>query len=120
MDLSAVIDHFDVLSSHKRDLRDPATQQIRALNQDVIAFGIAIQMSGPCDCCHQQPELLFAERPCALAGHQHRARSQPVLRQNGSLEEDSTKIIDVKLFPVQESAARKRLITIDRRCSNRL
>ena len=56
MDLSAVIKHFDVLPSDNRDLRDPATQQIRALDQDVIALGVAIEVSRSGDGCEQQAD----------------------------------------------------------------
>ena len=49
--MPAVIEHFDVLPSDNRDLRDPATQEIRALDQDVVALGVAVEMSGSGDGC---------------------------------------------------------------------
>ena len=68
--MSAVIKHFDVLPSDNRNLRNPATQQIRTLDQDVVTLSIAIKMSGPCDGCHQQPELLCTQRPGNLVTYE--------------------------------------------------
>ena len=74
VDLTAIGENFDVLPFDNCDLRNSATQQIRTPDKGVIALGVAVEMNSSGDGCHQQPELLFAERPGALAGHQHRAR----------------------------------------------
>ena len=78
MDLTASGENFDVLPPDSCDLRDPATQQIGAPDKGVITLGVAVEMNSPGDGCHQESELLFAERPGALAGHQHRARRHRV------------------------------------------
>ena len=74
VNLTAIGENFDVLPSDNRDLRNSATQEIRTPDKGVITNGVAVVMNSLGDRRHQQPELLFAERPGALAGHQHRAR----------------------------------------------
>ena len=74
VNLTAIGENFDVLPFDNCDLRNSATQEIRTPDKGVITLGVAVEMNSPGDGCHQQPELLFAERPSALAGHQHRAR----------------------------------------------
>ena len=74
VDLTAIGENFDVLPFDNCDLRNSATQEIRTPDKGVITNGVAVVMNSLGDRRHQQPELLFAERPGALAGHQHRAR----------------------------------------------
>ena len=74
VDLTAIGENFDVLPFDNCDLRNSATQEIRTPGKGVITNGVAVVMNSLGDRRHQQPELLFAERPGALAGHQHRAR----------------------------------------------
>ena len=73
MDLSPFIASLDVLPSDNRDLRDPATQQIRALNQDVVEIGIAIEVSRSGDGCEQQADLLLIQGERCLLGMQQKA-----------------------------------------------
>ena len=49
VDLASVIKSLDVFPTDNRDLRDSATQQITPLNEDVVALGVGVQMSGPGD-----------------------------------------------------------------------
>ena len=74
VNLTAIGENFDVLPFDTRNLRNSATQEIRTPDKGVITNGVAVVMNSLGDRRHQQPELLFAERPGALAGHQHRAR----------------------------------------------
>ena len=60
VDLPSAIENLDVSPTDSRDLRDPASEQIRTFDQGVIALGVAIKMSGPGDGRHQQPELLWS------------------------------------------------------------
>ena len=55
------------LPTDNRDLRDPASEQVRTFDEHVVALGFGVQVSGPRDGCHQQPELLWGQRPGALA-----------------------------------------------------
>ena len=73
VNLSPVIESFGVLPSDNLDPKDPATQQIRAFDQDLIAQCIAIQMSGLCHGCEQQADLLFIQRERCLLGMKQRA-----------------------------------------------
>ena len=66
--MSPVIEHFDVLPSDNRDLRNPATQQIHALNQDVIALGVAVDVSRSGNGCEQQADLLLIQGERCLLG----------------------------------------------------
>jgi hypothetical protein len=52
VNLASVIKSLDVFPTDNRDLGDPATQQVTPLNQDVVALGVAIEMSSPGDGRH--------------------------------------------------------------------
>ena len=80
VNLTAIGENFDVLPSDNRDLRNSATQEIRALDQDVIALGVAVQMSGPGDGCKQQAHLLIRKAPRCLRGMQQRTRWHRITR----------------------------------------
>lgn len=71
VNLASVIESFDVSPTDNRDLRDPASEQVRTLDKDVIALSVAIKLSCSGDGCHQQPELLSTQRSGALSCHQH-------------------------------------------------
>ena len=60
VNLASVIECLDVFPTDNRDLRDPASEQIRTLDEGVIALSVGIKVSGPGDGCHQQPELLWS------------------------------------------------------------
>ncbi len=79
VDLASVIERLDVFPTDSRDLRDPASEQVRTFDEHVVALGFGVQVSGPRDGCHQQTELLSSQRPGALTCHQHRARWQRLL-----------------------------------------
>ena len=49
VDLASVIKSLDVFPTENRNLGDPATQQVTPLNQDVVALGVGVQVSGPGD-----------------------------------------------------------------------
>ena len=66
VNLTAIGENFDVLPFHNCDLRNSATQEIRTPDKGVITNGVAIVMSSLGDRRHQQPELLFTQRPGAL------------------------------------------------------
>ena len=71
VNLASVIESLDVFPTDSRDLGDPASEQVRALDEHVVALGIAVEMNRPGDGCHQQSELFLTKRPGALARHQH-------------------------------------------------
>ena len=62
VNLTAIGENFDVLPSDNRDLRNSATQEVRALDQDVIALGVAVEMSGSGDGRKEQADLLLLLR----------------------------------------------------------
>ena len=59
VNLTAIGENFDVLPSDNRDLRNSATQEIRALNEDVVALGVAVEVSRSGDGRKQQADLLL-------------------------------------------------------------
>ena len=80
VNLTAIGENFDVLPSDNRDLRNSATQEIRALNEDVIALGVAVEVSGSGDGRKQQADLLLVQRERCLLGMEHRATRHRVTR----------------------------------------
>ena len=59
VNLTAIGENFDVLPSDNRDLRNSATQEVRALDQDVIALGVAVEVSGrPATTPNESPSWL--------------------------------------------------------------
>ena len=83
VNLASVIESLDVSPTDNRDLRDPASEQVRTLDKDVIALGIAIEMNSPGDGCHQQPKLLGSQRSGALLSLEKRSRWHRVSRHAG-------------------------------------
>ena len=71
--MTAIGENFDVLPSDNRDLRNSATQEVRALDQDVIALGVAVEVSGSGDGCKEQADLLLVQRERGLLGMEQRA-----------------------------------------------
>ena len=61
VNLASVIESLDVSPTDNCDLGDPASEQVRTLDKDVVALGIAIEMNSPGDGCHQQPKLLSSQ-----------------------------------------------------------
>ena len=59
VNLASVIECLDVFPTDNRDLGDSATQEIRALNEDVIALGVAVEVSGSGDGREEQADLLL-------------------------------------------------------------
>ena len=53
VNLASVIECLDVFPTDNRDLRDPASEQVRTFDQHVVALGLGVQVSGPGDGCHQ-------------------------------------------------------------------
>ena len=80
VNLASVIECLDVLPTDNRDLRDSATQEIRALDQDVVALGVAVEMSGLGDGRKQQADLLLVQRERGLLGMEQRATRHRVTR----------------------------------------
>ena len=80
VNLASVIESLDVSPTDNCDLGDPASEQVRTLDKDVVALGIAIEMNSPGDGCHQQPELLWGQRPGALLSVEKRARWHRIAR----------------------------------------
>ena len=80
VNLTAIGENFDVLPSDNRDLRNSATQEIRALNEDVIALGVAVEVSGSGDGRKQQADLLLVQRERGLLGMEQRATRHRVTR----------------------------------------
>ena len=80
VNLTAIGENFDVLPSDNRDLRNSATQEIRALNEDVIALGVAVEVSGSGDGRKQQADLLLVQRERCLIGMEQRATRHRVTR----------------------------------------
>ena len=66
VDLTAIGENFDVLPPDSGDLRNPATQQVGAPDKGVITRSVPVVVNGSGNGCHQQPELLFAQRLGAL------------------------------------------------------
>ena len=83
VNLASVIECLDVFPTDNRDLRDPASEQVRTFDEHVVALGFGVQVSGPRDGCHQQPELLWGQRPGALLSVKKRARWHRVARHTG-------------------------------------
>ena len=80
VNLTAIGENFDVLPSDNRDLRNSATQEVRALDQDVIALGVAVEVSGSGDGCKEQADLLLVQRERCLLGMEQRATRHRVTR----------------------------------------
>ena len=80
VNLTAIGENFDVLPSDNRDLRNSATQEVRALDQDVIALGVAVEVSGSGDGCKEQADLLLVQRERGLLGMEQRATRHRVTR----------------------------------------
>jgi hypothetical protein len=80
VNLASVIECLDVFPTDNRDLRDPASEQVRTFDQHVVALGLGVQVSGPRVACHQQPELLWGQRPGALLSVEKRSRWHQVAR----------------------------------------
>ena len=80
VNLTAIGENFDVLPSDNRDLRDSATQQVTPLNQDVVALGVAVEMSGSGNGRKQQAYLLLVQRERGLLGMEQRATRHRVTR----------------------------------------
>ena len=80
VNLTAIGENFDVLPSDNRDLRNSATQEVRALDQDVIALGVAAEVSGSGDGCKEQADLLLVQRERCLLGMELRATRHRVAR----------------------------------------
>ena len=80
VNLTAIGENFDVLPSDNRDLRNSATQEIRALNEDVVALGVAVEVSGSSDGRKEQADLLFVQRERRLLGMEQRAARHRVTR----------------------------------------
>ena len=59
---SASVICLDVFPTDSRNLRNPASEQVRTLEEHVVALGLGAQVSGPIDGRHQQPELLRSQR----------------------------------------------------------
>ena len=83
VNLTAIGENFDVLPSDNRDLRNSATQEVRALDQDVIALGVAVEVSGSGDGCKEQADLLLVQRERGLLGMEQRATRHRVARHAG-------------------------------------
>ena len=80
VNLASVIECLDVLPTDNRDLRNSATQEIRALDQDVIALGVAVEVSCSSDGRKQQADLLLVQREHGLLGMKQRATRHRVAR----------------------------------------
>ena len=80
VNLTAIGENFDVPPSDNRDLRNSATQEVRALDQDVIALGVAVEVSGSGDGRKEQADLLFVQRERRLLGMEQRATRHRVAR----------------------------------------
>ena len=80
VNLASVIECLDVFPTDNRDLGDSATQEIRALNEDVVALGVAVEMSGSSDGRKEQADLLFVQREGGLLGMEQRATRHRVTR----------------------------------------
>ena len=80
VNLTAIGENFDVLPSDNRDLRNSATQEVRALNEDVVALGVAVEVSGSGDGREEQADLLFVQRESRLLGMEQRATRHRVTR----------------------------------------
>ena len=83
VNLASVIDSLDVFPTDNRDLRDPASEQVRTLDEHVIALGIAIEMNSPGDGCEQQAHLFIRQRPGALLCLEKRTRWHRIMRNTG-------------------------------------
>ena len=70
VNLASVIECLDVFPTDSRNLRNPASEQVRTLEEHVVALGLGAQVSGPIDGCHQQPELLRSQRTGGWHGRQ--------------------------------------------------
>ena len=46
VNLASVIESLDVSPTDSRDLRDPASEQVRTFDQHVVALGLGVQVSG--------------------------------------------------------------------------
>ena len=80
VNLASVIESLDVFPTDNRDLRDPASEQVRTFDEHVVALGFGVEMSCPGYGCHQQPELLRSQRPCALLSVEKRSRWHRIAR----------------------------------------
>ena len=83
VNLASVIECLDVFPTDNRDLRDPASEQVRTFDEHVIPLGLGVQVSSPCDGCHQQRELLRSQRPGALLGVEKRSRWHRIASHTG-------------------------------------
>ena len=83
VNLASVIESLDVSPTDNCDLGDPASEQVRTLDEHVIALGIAIEMNSPGDGCHQLSELLSSQRSGALLSVEKRSRWHGVSRLAG-------------------------------------
>ena len=83
VNLASVIECLDVFPTDNRDLRDPASEQVRTFDQHVVPLGLGVQVNGPSDGCHQQPELLWGQRPGALLSVEKRSWWHRIARHAG-------------------------------------
>ena len=83
VNLASVFECLDFFPTDNRDLRDPASEQVRTFDQHVVPLGLGVQVNGPSDGCHQQPELLWGQRPGALLGVEKRSRWHRIARHAG-------------------------------------
>jgi hypothetical protein len=85
VNLASVIESLDVFPTDNRDLRDPASQQVRPFDQGVVALGVAVQVSGPGDGCEQQAHL-FIRQPRSSSRHAAATRRHRVTRHTSDRE----------------------------------
>ena len=83
VNLASVIESLDVSPTDNCDLGDPASEQVRTLDKDVVALGIAIEMNSPGDGCEQQAHLFIRQRPGALLSLEKRTRWHRIMRNTG-------------------------------------
>ena len=83
VNLASVIESLDVSPTDNCDLGDPATEQIRTLDENVIALSFGVQMSSPGDGCEQQAHLFIRQRSGALLSVKKRSRWHRITRNTG-------------------------------------
>jgi hypothetical protein len=68
VNLASVIECLDVSPTDNRNLRDPASEQVRTFDEGVVTLGIGVQVSGPGDGCKQQAHLFIRQATGRLLG----------------------------------------------------
>ncbi len=83
VNLASVIECLDVFPTDNRDLRDPASEQVRTFDEGVITLGIGVQVSRSGDGSKQQAHLFIRQATGRLLGVELRPARDRVPRNTG-------------------------------------